>query len=125
MSPNNLRFALAGVLILGVFSEVRAACKIEQVAEFHVERVAGSPMIDGQVNGQPIRMLLETGSPLSYLTFTAAKQFKLPLYHHTHFPSGGYGYEGIDTVNVNELRIGQYDSGGLYRRIDAFRSPRS
>lgn len=102
MSPNNLRLALAGVLILGVLSEVRAACKIEQIAEFHVARVAGSPIIEGQVNGQPIRMLLETGSDISYLTLAAAHQLKLPV--HQHRPARMYGVEATD---VNELRIDQ------------------
>lgn len=103
----SLRTALAVVLVFGAASEVRAGCKIEQVSEFHVESVAGSPMIEGQLNGQPLRILLETGSVISYLTRNAAKQFKLPLRHYTHRPYGSGGYDDVDTVNVKELLIGQ------------------
>jgi hypothetical protein len=101
----SLAAALAIALFFGAVSEVRAACKIEQVAEFHVERVAGSPIIEGQVNGQPIRMMLDTGSWISYITMHAARQLKLPVHHHTHYPAGGYA--GVDAADVNELRIGQ------------------
>jgi hypothetical protein len=41
-------------------------------AEFHVERVGNVPVVDGQVNGQPIRIPLETGSTVSYITDAAA-----------------------------------------------------
>jgi hypothetical protein len=104
----SLAAALAGALFFGALSEVRAACKIEQISEFHVEMVAGSPMIDGQVNGQPIRMLLETGSVISYLTIPAAHQFKLPIRQYAqHTMYGADGNNNIESANVKELRIGQ------------------
>ncbi len=65
-------------------------------------------MIDGQVNGQPIRMLLETGSVISYLTITAAHQFKLPIRQYAqHTMYGTGGNDNIESANVKELRIGQ------------------
>jgi predicted aspartyl protease len=98
----SLAAALSVALFFGAASAAPAACKIEQIAEFHVERVAGSPIVEGQVNGQPIRMMLDTGSDISYLTLAAAHQLKLPV--HQHRPTTMYG---VEAANVNELRIGQ------------------
>jgi aspartyl protease len=58
---------------------VHATCRLEQFSEFHVELVGNAPVIPGQVNGQPIRILLETGSFVSYITDTAAHQLGLPI----------------------------------------------
>jgi gag-polyprotein putative aspartyl protease len=104
----SLTAVLAGALSFGAFPEVPAACKIEQISELHVEMVAGSPMIDGQVNGQAVRMLLETGSVISYLTIPAAHQFKLPIRQYAqHTMYGANGNDNIETANVKELRIGE------------------
>jgi hypothetical protein len=99
--------ALAIVLLFGIISDVRAACKIEQIAELKIEQVAGAPMLDGQVNGEHIRMLLDTGSNVSFLTLTAARQMKLLV--HRYGDLGVYGQSGyadLEGTRVKELRIG-------------------
>lgn len=97
------------VFVLGAICQAQAACKLEQVAEFHVERVAGAPIIDGQINGHPIRILLETGTSSSFITQTAAHQMGLPL----RWVKKGDAVDGVDGqrmqfADIQELRIGQF-----------------
>jgi len=103
----SLPLALAIVVLFGVWSDVRAACKIEQIAELKIEQVAGAPMLDGQVNGEHIRMLLDTGSNVSFLTLAAARHMKLLVHRYGDLgvcgPSGCADLEG---TKVKELRIG-------------------
>jgi predicted aspartyl protease len=94
--------------ILGTACEAQAACKLEQIAEFHVERVAGAPIIDGQINGHPIRILLETGTSSSSITATAAHQMGLPLRWASHQAIEGVDEQRMQFADIKELRIGQF-----------------
>jgi predicted aspartyl protease len=106
----SLAAALTATFALGLFAEARAECKLDQVSEFHVEWVGNSPIIDGQVNGKPIRILLETGSELSFLTHSAAQRLELAIRNSPfsmYGPDGGGG-ETLGSSIVQELRIGQF-----------------
>jgi hypothetical protein len=85
---------------------VHASCRLGQVAEFHLEWVDNAPIINGQVNGHPVRILLETGSSLTFITNKAAHQLNLPVreYRERAILEVG-GWKGIETAVVNELRI--------------------
>jgi gag-polyprotein putative aspartyl protease len=96
------------VFVLGAISQAQAACKLEQVAEFHVERVAGAPIIDGQINGHPIRILLETGTTSSSITQTAAHQMGLPLRWARNETIEGVDGQRMQFADIKELRIGQF-----------------
>jgi hypothetical protein len=37
------------------------ACRIAQISELHVARLGNQPMIDGQINEQPIKIPVDTG----------------------------------------------------------------
>jgi predicted aspartyl protease len=105
----SLTAALIATFAPGLFSEAQAACKLEEISELHVERVGNSPIIDGQINAQPIRILLETGSNFSYITFTAAHQLGLPVREYvSHTAYSAEGNESVKTANVKELHIGQF-----------------
>jgi hypothetical protein len=101
--PHGLRLT---VFALGAISQAQAACKLEQLAEFHVERVAGAPIIDGQINGHPIRILLDTGTSSSSITQTAAHQMGVPL----RWVKNSYAFAGqrMQFADIKELRIGQF-----------------
>jgi hypothetical protein len=49
--------ALAALLCA---SHVFGACKIIQIAEMQVDRNDNQPLIDGQINGEPVRILIDT-----------------------------------------------------------------
>lgn len=84
-----------------------ASCRLEELAEFHVDLVGNSPVIDGEINGQPMRILLETGSDISYLTRTAARQFNLPVRsEHNRGMYGADGYDSLVTTYIKEFKVG-------------------
>src|SRR5580658_4015754 len=99
--------ALAMAVLFGLISDVRAACKIEQIAELKIEQVAGVPLLEGQINGEPVRMLLDTGSDISFLNLAAARHLKLLV--HRYGDLGVYGQSGyadLEGASAKELRIG-------------------
>jgi predicted aspartyl protease len=55
------------------------ACKILQVAELHVGRRGNSPYTEGEVNGQPVRVLLDTGAYYSFVAGGTARRLQLRL----------------------------------------------
>jgi hypothetical protein len=78
-----------------------ASCRLEEIAVFHVEMVGNSPIVNGQINGQPIRILLDTGSSVSFITRTAARQLDLSIRSYTN-------RGGLSSAMVKELKIGQF-----------------
>jgi Aspartyl protease len=103
---------LASLVILSLASVayipvVHAACRLDQIAEFNIEWVGNSPVVDGHVNGQPIRILLETGSTISFITNKAAHQLNLPIREYRNREIVGVGGdERVETAVVKELQIG-------------------
>lgn len=95
------------VFVLGAGAQAQAACELRQVAEFHVERVAGAPIIDGQINGHPIRILLQTGTSSSSITQTAAHEMDLPL-HWVRNQTDDDAAQRLQMAYIKELRIGQF-----------------
>jgi hypothetical protein len=101
----------AGIAILSLASLAsmpiaRASCRLVEVSEFHVAMVGNSPIIDGEINGQPIRIVLDTGSDISHLTRTAARQLNLPLRSgNDHGMIGPEGYSSVVSTVIKEFKI--------------------
>jgi gag-polyprotein putative aspartyl protease len=101
--------ALTAVFARGMSPEARAGCRLEKVAELHVQMVGNSPIIDGQINGQPIRSLLETGANSTFITLTAARRLALPIREYSSRTVYGVGgNQSVRTTNVKELHIGSF-----------------
>lgn len=87
---------------------VHASCRLEEASEFHVDLVDGSPIIDGEINGQPIRILLETGAHVGYISRTGARQ--LNLHVGTVLERGQLGSNGykskIEITELKEFKLG-------------------
>jgi hypothetical protein len=105
----------AGLVILSLaylesIPVAHASCRLAEIAEFHVDLVGNSPIIDGQINGHPIRILLETGSPVSFITHTAARQLDLPIRSYKNQTIIGVGgNESLEIAVVKELKIGDLE----------------
>jgi hypothetical protein len=62
MSVGRALWTATALCALGCAGGAQAACKIAQIAEWHVDRIRNRPSVDGQINGQPVRILIDTGT---------------------------------------------------------------
>ena len=80
-------------------------CKLARIEEWPVRLERGVPIIDGEINGQKIAILLDTGTSRSFLTRTAANKLGL-----TRYEAGGVmdprGTGTLETTRIDELKIG-------------------
>jgi hypothetical protein len=89
------------------------ACKIAQVAELPVSVASNRPRLQGQINGQPVDILIDTGAA-SFIWEGAAKQLGLKMGGVQNLRMFGVGGEAIvhETV-VNRLQIGAFTAKNL------------
>ena len=100
--------ALLAPLACVAFTTVaRAECKILQVAEFAVSDRGNRPLLDGMINGQPIKVLVDTGATTSVMWEDQARELGLSLvpnpYAHTY---GATGKDRVLQTSIKHLRIG-------------------
>jgi predicted aspartyl protease len=87
------------------------ACKIAQVTELHVRFAANLPIIDGEINGQGVQILLNTGGYRTFIGGETARRLHLPLRQYTD--EQAYGLGGavpVLTTIVNEFKLGEFTS---------------
>jgi predicted aspartyl protease len=105
-----------GALLWAVGGAAHAAstCKIAQIAELRVNRVVNRPMLDGQINGQPVRILLDTGSQRSFISGGAARRLNLPLRVDSNQQFYGIGGAVQEmTAAVEHLKLGSFSADGM------------
>ncbi len=100
-----------GLLLAAV--SAHAACKIAQIAELRVDRVNNRPFVDGQINGQPVRILLDTGSADSFMSGGTARRLKLPLRDSNGTYRGVNGETRMQFTVVDHLKIGSFAANDL------------
>jgi len=95
----------------GVPESAGAECKIGKVAELPVSIVSNQPLLKGEINGQPIEILINTGLQRSTVWYQEAKRLGLPLSNMggTTYGVGG-GTPTLHTT-VKELKIGDSNLG--------------
>jgi len=100
----------AGIVVaLGSMSAAAAPvdCKLVQVDEWAVRLERNLVLVDGAINGQTIRVMLDTGAMRSFVLRAAAVRLGLP---QRTTPYAGFGVGGssyYDIVHLKEFRIGQ------------------
>src|ERR1700683_4503062 len=118
------RRAWAGVALCAglLASYAHGACKSAQSSELRVARVGNRPMIDGQINEQPIKILVDTGSYDSFISGGAARRLNLPIRDDTGPRAGGGGLGGGDEQRntvVEHLKIDRFGADGLRLNVTA------
>jgi predicted aspartyl protease len=68
---------LAAILLASA-GAASADCKLAEIAEFHLDPHSTLPTVDGQLNGQPVKILLDTGATRSMIPYPEAKRLNLP-----------------------------------------------
>lgn len=101
-----------------------APCQIKQVAEFQVETANNRPVVEGTVDGQPVKILIDTGSPVSVITGALAKQ--LGLKTETQSAVHLYGIGGqwrAEETRIKKLQFGNFILTGLTMPVISRQKP--
>ncbi len=84
-----------------------ADCKLQQLAEFHVDPGSRIPVVDGRIDGNPVKIMFDTGSSFSMIYRHEAQRLGLPLTRLPGMKAEGIGGEtDMYQARINALRIG-------------------
>ena len=100
-----LLWALA--LGAGAATAAPADCKLARIGEWTVRLERNLPVIDGEINGQKIGILIDSGSERSFITRSAATRLMLSRYDAS--AQGMYAIPSdrpVEAVRIDELKIG-------------------
>ena len=86
------------ILVGGQVSAASAECKLVRIEEWPVRVERNLPIIDGEINGTKVGILLDTGSQRSFVTRSAATRMMLSR--------TAIGNTGLESVRLEELRLG-------------------
>jgi hypothetical protein len=107
------------------FGHAFGACKIGLVAELPVETADNRLVTDGEINGQSIKVLIDTGSSFSFIWDDAAQQLQLPLHDLPGVTVYGVGGEGKSYQTlIRKIRIGTFHADDLSMVVIGVRHPR-
>jgi predicted aspartyl protease len=88
-------------------------CKLMRLAEWPVRADHYRPVVDGEINGQKVGVLLDTGSSSSLIARSATARLGLPRQQvegRQFFGIGGQTH--VEAAFVNEFRIGKWSRTG-------------
>lgn len=103
-----LRRASLAVLMLAVACAAQAQCKYKRLGAIPAEWVGSRLMIDGSVNHQPVRMMVDTGSVWTILSSGLARSMNLTLESANGELAGFGGKSEISLARLEELSIGRF-----------------
>src|SRR5258706_1584258 len=88
------------VLVLLIWGHVLGAsdCKRIRIEEWAVRMERNLPVIDGEINGNKVGILIDTGSERSFVTRSAVNRMTLNR--------ASVGTTGLESARIDELRIG-------------------
>jgi predicted aspartyl protease len=83
-------------------------CKLARIAEWPLRANSHLPVLDGEINGQKVGVLLDTGASRSLIRRSATDRLRLPRRQAPGWQSFGVGgATHVETVVVDEFRIGK------------------
>jgi hypothetical protein len=94
-----LNWIVLGLAVLAAGQAIAAApeCKLVRIEEWKVRTERNLPVIDGEINGNKVTILIDTGSQRSFVTRSAVARMMLPRKEVA---------PGLESTRVEELRIG-------------------
>ncbi len=109
------------------FEPAAAECRIVKIAELPVRASPAGYLVDGEINGQPVSMIVDTGASRSILSRDAAARLGLKLGNVPGMHAYGIGGETrLQLAQIKKLRLGSLASdniGMLVGLEHAFRDP--
>jgi predicted aspartyl protease len=98
--------ALMLATTIGAAAAAPQDCKLMRIEEWPVRLERNLPIIDGEINGQKVGILLDTGAERSVVTRSAATRLMLSRYDLASTRLYAVTDRPIEAVRVDELRIG-------------------
>ena len=109
----NRRAFLAAAAAIGLAMASSTAaqtqkCKLALVAEWPLRAEQYRPVVDGEINGRKIGILLDTGAQMSLVRRSATTKLGLTRYEVEGYRAFGVGGEThAEYVHIDEFRIGK------------------
>jgi len=105
----NLQRSLAGLAWISWATGACGACRLHQLAELPTRIVAHQILVPGEVNGQAVSVLIDTGAEHSFLWEGAARRLGLSLQGLGQVAEYGAGGAAAPFLtSVKEIRIGSF-----------------
>lgn len=85
-----------------------SACTLHTVAELPLIVEGGEAFVEASIDGQPVRLLVDTGATTTLLTPAAAKALglhTLPLHGYTTYGVGGFSVP--ESARIHEFKLGR------------------
>jgi predicted aspartyl protease len=113
-SRTRSRWAVALAFTLATAPSALAACKIFKIADLPVSLERNRPLIDGQVNGRSIKILIDTGSFLTFIRADAAEKLGLNLDAIPNYTVYGAGGETrVRGTVIREIKFGPFSDKNM------------
>jgi clan AA aspartic protease (TIGR02281 family) len=96
------------IFLMALAPAASADCKLLQIAELPVSVAHNQPLIDAQINDQPVKILVDTGASYSFLWEDQARQLGLPLQQAGIHMYGVDGEARSLATQVKRLQIGAF-----------------
>jgi len=96
-------------------SPAAADCKLLQIAEFKLDPHSTSPIVEGTINGHPVKVLLDSGSDFSQITYYEAQKIGLPRVEAVGWRAYGIGgstqmyWAHVDHLSIGDLNKASID----------------
>jgi clan AA aspartic protease (TIGR02281 family) len=85
------------------------ACTIAKIAELSIIERGNQPIIEGRINGQPVKVMIDTGSASTVISEAAAKRLGLKLESADGLRIFGFGGEvRTGAAQLDSLQIGMF-----------------
>jgi clan AA aspartic protease (TIGR02281 family) len=100
--------AAIGLALAGNAAAETPKCKLARIAEWPVRAEYYRPVVDGEINGRKIGILLDTGAQMTLVRRSATTKLGLIRYKAEGYRASGIeGESRAEYVHIDEFRIGR------------------
>ena len=105
---------LAAVSALALAGAASADCKLAEIAEFHVDPGDATPIVNGEINGHPVKVAFDIGAATSIIPYSEAKRLGVTVSRLEGVRMYGFGGDtAAYDATVKELKIGSFTVGAM------------
>jgi len=102
---------LCSVFVVGLAAGTQAqasdaVCHYNEIGALPLELLAEGPVVQGSINGKPVRMLLETGATVTFLLKAEMDRQGLSMAHQRQRVSGASDGANMFLVRIRDITIG-------------------